>query len=141
LDQIVIPSQIREALMAHALFSHPEEACGLLASDAEGRLRMAYPLTNILHSPTNYTIEPREHYHALKHADARGWELTGVFHSHPYSAAFPSATDIRLSVDPTWLYLIVGMENIDTPVLRGFRIGSGTVTEEALTVDQRRLDR
>ena len=84
---MVIPGQIREALLAHAFACHPEESCGLLASDPSGRLRMAYPLTNALHSPTNYTIEPTEHFRALKHAELSGWEISGVFHSHPHSEA------------------------------------------------------
>ncbi|HSJ27244.1 MAG TPA: M67 family metallopeptidase [Acidimicrobiia bacterium] len=133
---IRLDPQIREAILVHADNCHPEESCGLLASDDKGRVRMAYPLTNALHSPTNYTIEPREHFRALRHAEAQGWDISGVFHSHPHSAAYPSATDVTLAADPTWLYVVVGMERRDDPELRGFRITGGRIHEEPLTFEK-----
>lgn len=127
-----VPAQIREAIVAHARFCHPEECCGLLAADSTGRLRMAYSLTNALHSPTNYTIDHVEHFRALKHAERQGWELVGAFHSHPHGGAYPSPTDVGLAAEPGWLYLLVGMEDRARPDLRGFRIRDGAVEEETL---------
>jgi proteasome lid subunit RPN8/RPN11 len=134
-DGVVIPAQIHQAIVAHAYWCHPEEACGLLAGDAGGNLRMAYPLTNLLASPTNYTIDPAEHVKALRHADRQGWELVGVFHSHPHTRAYPSPTDVRLAVEPDWLYVVVGLEDIHRPSVRGYRIRDGAITEERLTTE------
>ena len=125
--------EIIEAMLVHAQNCHPEESCGLLASDASGRVRMAYPLTNSLRSSTNFTIEPREHFKALRHAERQGWDISGVFHSHPHTRAYPSATDVQLAADPTWLYVVIGMEDREHPLVRGFRIVEGTVHEESLT--------
>ncbi|MEX2278454.1 MAG: M67 family metallopeptidase [Acidimicrobiia bacterium] len=127
--------QILEAMLSHAENCHPEESCGLLAMDESGRIRMAYPLTNSLRSSTNYTIEPREHFKALRHAEAQGWEIGGVFHSHPHSAAHPSPTDVRLAPDPEWLYVVIGME--DRPVVRGFWIIQGQIHDEPITFEKR----
>ncbi|MFP5330890.1 MAG: M67 family metallopeptidase [Acidimicrobiia bacterium] len=132
-----VPAQIAEAMLVHAENCHPEESCGLLAADPEGHLRMAYPLTNELHSPTNYTIAPNEHFRAIRHAEAQGWEICGVFHSHPHTQAYPSPTDVRLAPDPGWLYVVIGMEGRSLPVIRGFRIVSGDIHEEALTIGER----
>ena len=129
---VTVPAEIREAMVAHAYGCHPEESCGLLAADSEGRLRMAYPLTNALHTHTNYTIEPREHFKALKHAESMGWDLVGVFHSHPHTVGYPSATDVQLAPDPDWLYVLVGMEDFAHPTVRGFRIRRSSVVEEDL---------
>ncbi len=129
---ILIRSQIRQAILANALICHPEESCGLLAGPASDDVRMAYPLTNILHSPTNYTIDPEEHFRSLRHAERSGWDLVGVFHSHPQTGAYPSPTDIRLAADQEWLYLLVGMEHNARPEIRGFRIVGGAVTEMTL---------
>jgi proteasome lid subunit RPN8/RPN11 len=126
---VFIPDQIREAMLVHAHNCHPMEACGLLAGRGSD-LRMAYPLTNTQGSETAYTVDHTEHYRALKHAESRGWELIGVFHSHPSSAAYPSPTDVRLALDPQWLYLIIGMER--GPEIRGFRIEAGRISEEEL---------
>lgn len=132
---IRIHAQILEAMLVHAENCHPEESCGLLASDAAGEIRMAYPLTNELHSPTNYTIAPREQFRAIRHAESRGWEISGVFHSHPHTQAYPSPTDVRLAVDPNWLYVVIGMQ--DHPVVRGFRITEGTIRDEPLDFEER----
>jgi len=125
------------AMLVHAENCDPEESCGLIATDPDGILRMVFPLTNALRSSTNYTIEPREHFRAQRHADARGWEITGVFHSHPHTQAYPSPTDVRLAPDPGWLYLLVGMEDRGHPVVRGFRITDGRISEETLEVQER----
>lgn len=132
---IVVDPEILEAMLVHAENCHPEESCGLLAMDRSGRIRMAYPLTNSLRSSTNYTIEPREHFKALRHAEAQGWEIGGVFHSHPHSGAHPSPTDVRLAPDPEWLYVIIGMA--DSPVVRGFRIIQGQIHDEPITFEKR----
>jgi len=129
---LALPAQIHEAMIAHSRFTYPEEACGLLAADQAGRLRMVYCLTNAEHSESAYTIDPTEHFRALQHAESHGWELAGAFHSHPHSAAFPSATDLRLAAEPDWVYFIVGPGG--TPDVRGFSLQEGTFNEVALEV-------
>ncbi len=129
---VMIPAQIFEAMVAHSRFVFPEEACGLLAADDNGRLRMVYCLTNAERSPSSYTIEPTEHFGALQHAESQGWTLTGAFHSHPQSPAFPSSTDQRMAAEPAWLYLIVGLGA--RPELRGFFLRDGTIIEVTLQV-------
>jgi len=119
------------AFVAHARFCHPEEACGLLAVDDAGRLQMAYATTNVDGSRVHFTVSPREHFSAIRHAESRGWSIGGSFHSHPESAAFPSARDISGALDPAWLYVVVGMGGAVTEV-RGFRIRQGIVEEVSL---------
>lgn len=104
---IRISDQIRLAILAHASNCEPSECCGLLASDDRGQIRFAYPLTNADHSPTAFTIDPTESYHAFLHADSMGWEISGVFHSHPRGPDVLSAQDIARAADPTWIHLLV----------------------------------
>lgn len=133
---IRLPDQVVTAMVVHAENCHPRESCGLIATDSAGEIRMVYPLTNALRSRTNYTIEPREHFKAQRHADASGWEITGVFHSHPHTEAFPSPTDVRLAPDPGWLYVLVGLRDRAHPEVRGFRITDGEITEETLVQER-----
>lgn len=119
-------------MVAHALFCYPEEACGLLAADEEGRLRMAYCLSNADRSPATYALEPQEHFRALRHAEARGWHLAGVFHSHSHSPAYPSPTDVARALEPDWLYVLVSLADREAPEARGFWIRDGNVEEEPL---------
>lgn len=127
-----LPAEMRRAMVAHAVFSLPGEACGLLAADADGRLRLAYCLSNATPSPTAYTLDPGEHFRAMRHAEAQGWHLAGVFHSHPRGRAYPSPTDVAQALEPDWLYVVVGLANPALPEVRGFWIREGRVEEEAL---------
>jgi proteasome lid subunit RPN8/RPN11 len=127
-----IPAQIRAAMVAHARFCYPEEACGLLAADDTGRLRMTYCLTNVERSPVSYTLDPTEHMRALRHAERNGWTLTGVFHSHTHTAAYPSRTDVARALEPDWLYVLVSLEEGDSPDVRGFWIRDGKIEEEPM---------
>ncbi len=123
-----------EAMVAHARFCYPEEACGLLAADRDGRLRMVYALTNADSSPSSYTVDPVEHFRAWKHAERQGWELAGVFHSHTHTAPYPSPTDQARAPEPDWVYLIVGLVDWEAPQTRAYRISDGKVTEVPLVV-------
>lgn len=134
---IHVPEAIRQVMVSHARECYPEEACGLLAGEPGGRLTKAYPLTNVARSPVNYVIDPAEHFGALRDAESQGWELVGVFHSHTHSPAYPSPTDVALAADPEWLYVLVGMERMDTLSVRGYRIRDEQITETALSFDSR----
>lgn len=116
--------------MQHARFCAPEEACGLLAIDEAGVVRMVYCCTNVEASPLRFTVDPEEHLNAWRHADARGWDIGGVFHSHPRAEAWPSPTDIERAPDPMWWYVIVGGDGV-----RAFRI-DGTAREVPLAVSR-----
>ena len=66
--------------------------------------------------------------------DEQGWELWAIYHSHTHSEAYPSETDRHQAFYPEARYLILSLENREDPVLRGFRIVSGEVTEEEVSV-------
>ena len=136
MNEVLLPSEVYEAMVTHARFCAPEEACGLLAMDRTDSVRMAYCLTNVDHSPSAFTVDPTEHYHALLHAERNGWSLGGAFHSHPASAAVPSRTDVDRALEPDWLYVIVGLADPDRPEVRGWRIDGETVVEVALRSPQ-----
>jgi proteasome lid subunit RPN8/RPN11 len=125
---VKLPAQIRQAIEAHARWAFPQEACGLLAADAAGRLRMAYCLTNVEANSSRFTVDPAEHFGAQSHAERQGWKIAGSFHSHPRSAAEPSAHDVSGALDPSWIYVIAGPVEEQVPV-RAFRIRSGFVRE------------
>ena len=69
----MLPEPIRQAIETHARWAFPQEACGLIASDGDGDLRMAYCLTNIEQDPNRYTVDPAEHFAAQRHAERNGW--------------------------------------------------------------------
>jgi proteasome lid subunit RPN8/RPN11 len=68
-------------------------------------------------------------------AEARGDEIIGVWHSHTHTDAYPSPTDVRQSVDPAWLYVIVSLRD-QMPVLRAYRIRGETIAEVPVELDR-----
>lgn len=104
----------------------------MLATDGAGRLRRVYCLRNATPSPHAYTLDPEEHFRALRDAESRGWRLAGVFHSHPAGPSAPSPADVAGALEPEWLYVVVSLEDRARPGIRGFWIRDGVVSEEPL---------
>ena len=133
---LLVPATIATAIAQHAKEVAPEECCGLLAIDGAGVVMRAYPVANMERSPVRYTVDPDGHFTALRSAEAEGWSLGGVYHSHPRSAPVPSRSDIAGALDPGWVYVIVGLAGM-TPELRAWRIVGGDAVEVAVTIGDR----
>jgi proteasome lid subunit RPN8/RPN11 len=130
-----IDRQSYDALVAHARAEYPNEACALLAGD--GRVEKVYALPNAEASPTFYVASPRAQLEAMTEMDDLGWDLVGIFHSHTFTEAYPSRTDVELAAYPDAAYLILSLADRDAPELRAFRIAGGEVTEEPVEVGDR----
>ena len=129
-ETLRLPEGLRRQIIEHCLSELPNEGCGLIASDDKDRLTAVYPTRNADGSPTGFTVPPEDHYAALEDAESRGWELAGVFHSHPRGPARPSMTDVLAANDPQWIYLVVGLE--PKPEVRAWRIRDAEVKEVRL---------
>lgn len=90
-----------------------------------------YGTANVDESPTGYTVPPEEHLRAIEEAESRGWEIGGVFHSHPTGTARPSMVDVRTALDPSWVYIVVSLSH--EPELRAWRIRDGSIEEVTVT--------
>ncbi|MGN0330261.1 MAG: M67 family metallopeptidase [Kineothrix sp.] len=114
-----------DKMLAHCLQSLPNEACGLLAGTAEGGIKTVgkvYLLTNTDASNEHFSMDPREQLAALKDARANGFGIIGNFHSHPESPSRPSEEDKRLAFDSALEYLILSLQERESPVLKAFGI-------------------
>ncbi|HEV7688883.1 MAG TPA: M67 family metallopeptidase [Acidimicrobiia bacterium] len=128
-------------LIAHCYDGLPDEACGLLAGRLrpgtllpDGRVDVVYPTGNADASARTYSVDSRDLIRSLRAAEAEGLELVGVFHSHTHTEAWPSPTDVRQALEPTWLYVIVSLKDGD-PVLRSFRITDGNIRETPVVLE------
>ena len=128
-----IEKRYLEEMVAHARAEAPNECCGILAG-ADGRVVKLYQATNAEHSPYRYNLEPKELLQIWREVEGKGWEFLGIYHSHTFSEAYPSPTDVRLAAWPEAYYLIVSLADAANPVLRVFRINDGQVKEEELQV-------
>jgi proteasome lid subunit RPN8/RPN11 len=122
------------AVVGHCYDGLPDEACGLFAGRVDGAgitdgvVETVYLCTNAQASAKTYTVEPHELLRAMRDAEDRGLEITGVFHSHTHTDAYPSPTDVAQAPDPGWLYAIVSLKD-GAPVLRAYRIVDGKIRE------------
>ncbi len=123
---MIIPDDIRDAILTHTANCEPEECCGLLAFDGDGRVRFAYPMTNTDRSESSFTIDPAESYHVFLHAEKMGWAISGVFHSHPGGPDGLSARDLE-EAPPGWIHLLATPNG-----LTAFRVSGRVATEITL---------
>jgi proteasome lid subunit RPN8/RPN11 len=128
IEHVDVPRPIFDAMFFHSGWCRPNEACGLVAFDG-ATPAFVFCLTNSDASEHRFTIDPAEHFGAIRLSGRLGYEIGGMFHSHLRSEAYPSASDIAGGADPDWIHFIVGPVNAPRPVLRGFRIADGVVQE------------
>lgn len=83
----------------------PEEACGIVAGNLN-QARQVIPITNMLHHPFRFRMEPEEQLKAFLLAEEKGWDILAIYHSHPHGIDTPSVTDHEELTFPGVIYLI-----------------------------------
>ena len=121
-------------MISHCRSVYPHEACGLLAG--RGRVvEKIYEMTNADRSNVSYMMDPAEQFRAMKEMRREGNKMIAIYHSHPHSAAHPSAKDVDLAFYSDSLYVIVGLSDFEKPEIRIFQIVEGTVREGMIEVN------
>ena len=128
-----LPRRLADEIIAHAKVEVPNECCGILGGK-DGAILRLWRATNAEHSPFRYRVDDRELFQIYREIDGNGWSLAAIYHSHVRSEAYPSPTDISLAAWPDAVYLLVSLREPEAPVLRGYHIQNGQVTEAALEV-------
>jgi proteasome lid subunit RPN8/RPN11 len=120
---VVVPEEVREAILEHARAEAPNEACGLLLL-RDGRAERYERGRNAAASPYRFELEIDPE---LWFADDDGYELA-VFHSHVSSPPKPSRTDVEnIGLWTGRPYLILSLRTGD---LAAFRIAEDGQIEE-----------
>jgi proteasome lid subunit RPN8/RPN11 len=124
---VVIPAEVRAALVAHSQREAPNEACGLvLLKDGEAERYVAG--RNAAASPYRFELELDDP--KIWYAEDDGYELA-VFHSHVSAPARPSRTDVEnIGLWAGKPYLVYSLQHDD---LAAFRIEDGQIENVALT--------
>ena len=122
-----------EEMVDHGLAGFPNEACGLLAGK-EGRPVKFFAMSNQDASPVSYRLDPTEQLRVFTELEDEGWELLDIFHTHTHSEAYPSETDLKQAFYPEATYLVMSLSDRAHPVLRGFTMQDGEVSEREVRV-------
>jgi len=121
-------------IVEQGLREFPNECCGVIAADGDGRPVKVFPMRNADASPVTYRLDGMEQLHVFDEIDDNGWTLWGIYHSHTHSEAYPSDTDRKLAFYPDARYLLLSLADRDRPVIRSFFIKDDAVEEEELTI-------
>jgi [CysO sulfur-carrier protein]-S-L-cysteine hydrolase len=121
----------KAAMLAHVQQAQPSEACGLLGGPP-GEVARVYCVENVYHSPVAYYMDPAGQVAAMLDIEAAGWDVVGIFHSHPAGPPSPSPTDVAQALYPEAVYLILAPDGPASWGMRGFEIDQGRVREVAL---------
>ena len=128
-----LPRAFIDEMIAHSIEDAPNECCGIIAG-AGGRATKLYRAINAEASPYRYSVEPRDLLRIHREVDGNDWEFLVIYHSHTYTEAYPSPTDVRLAAWPEAYYLLVSLMDEARPVVRAYRIEDGAVAEEPIEV-------
>jgi proteasome lid subunit RPN8/RPN11 len=116
-----------EQMKADVASRFPQEACGLVGG-REGQAFEIFPVTNVLHSPARFRMDPQEQWQVFQKIDDHGWDLLAIYHSHPAGPAGLSATDIAEAFYPEVIHL-VWFQIAGEWQFRGYFLHSGDVSE------------
>src|SRR3989442_14560666 len=130
---IELPAAIRDQVVELSVAELPNEACGLLAGN--GRIEYFYPMTNADRSSTTYRLDPREQIKVFNEIEDRGWELSGIFHSHTPTEAYPSPTDQAQAFYPDAYYVLVSLADRERAGIRAVTIRDGDIAEQGVRVE------
>jgi proteasome lid subunit RPN8/RPN11 len=120
---VVIPDDVRAALVAHAEREAPNEACGLVLL-RDGRAERYEPGRNAAASPYRFELEFDDL--EIWFAEDDGYELA-VFHSHVSAPARPSRTDVEnIGLWSGRPYVVYSLHRNE---LAAFRIEDGKILE------------
>jgi proteasome lid subunit RPN8/RPN11 len=142
---LTIPRFLFETMIAHAKAEAPNECCGLLAG-RNGQISHIYRIRNLEDSDqirelkipadraVRYFMDPRQLMDSMTNMRDKALDLLAIYHSHPKTEAYPSATDVRLAYYPESYYLIISLRDTDRPEANLYRILEGKITPESLKI-------
>ncbi|MEM3916415.1 MAG: M67 family metallopeptidase [Candidatus Nitrosocaldus sp.] len=132
MDSVVITFKQLEMLKGLAEKAYPYEACALLAGSVEVcgssntyRVEQVIEVDNADRSSMSFSIRDEDLINAYETITSNGLELVGIFHTHPFSNAYPSGKDLRyMQINPVPWIILAGDE------IRAFMVDEGKGVKE-----------
>lgn len=134
--RLEIPRDIFARMVEQAKAGAPIETCGILAG-YDGRVEKLYKMRNAEQRRDHYMMEPKEQFAVIKDIRSASLKMLAIYHSHPETAARPSAEDIRLALTAKVVYVILSLQGSNGPVVKGFCIEDNITTEVPVIIVKR----
>ncbi len=93
MEVLILPRELHRKIIGHVEVSGDEEAVGLMAGLADGRITVVFPLPNLLGSSA-FLADPRAQFEAERKIAQAGLHLLAIYHSHPGGGTEPSWSDL-----------------------------------------------
>lgn len=134
-SEISLPRKLTNQLLHLAQLSPDTEICGLIGADNAGMPVSCYPVANSAATPENrFLLDASQQIEAMRQIREKGETLFAIYHSHPYTPAQPSPTDIQEASYPDALHLIISLNTKGVLEMRGFKIAGKSVEELGLSL-------
>lgn len=131
--EFTLDPEIKHQILDQVQSVLPEEGCGFIAGKRLISTRVL-PVTNRLHSPFRFEMEPYEQIKAMIWAEENELDIVAIYHSHPSGPAVPSPTDLSEYAYPGVVYLILSRQPADKNwQVRAFQIESQQYEELSIT--------
>ncbi|MCX6045023.1 MAG: M67 family metallopeptidase [Chloroflexi bacterium] len=121
MTSVHISQAIYDEIIVHAREGKPEEICGILSGNNLQAKKLIRGRNIAQERIENYEVDPQTLLMQFNFDDPAD-EMMGIYHSHPVSVAYPSATDAWNANYPDSIYFICSLEYDDAPVIRAFQM-------------------
>lgn len=110
-----ITNDVLYAIRRHGEETYPEECCGLLIGrmgETDNVIAGARAVQNRSENRRidRYIIDPADFRSVDREARRDGFDIVGIYHSHPDHPARPSPTDLEQATFPGYTYVIVSID-------------------------------
>lgn len=125
--RIRVPAQCQAQMNRHAEEAFPEECCGVMfGRDGDDNVReiievQAVENTKDENRKRRYLIEPAALLKAERYAREQGFDVVGIYHSHPNHPSQASDFD-RDHAMPYWSYLIISCMDGKSAQVQSWRL-------------------
>jgi proteasome lid subunit RPN8/RPN11 len=111
---ITIPAPLLRQIYDHTERSYPHECCGVMGGTTAGENKMVHAFRicknlNQERAHDRYNMDPLDQLRADREFKEHGWDIVGIYHSHPDHPSRPSQTDTDAAHEG-YSYVIISVE-------------------------------
>lgn len=143
MTRVALSKADTKRILEEAARAYPNECCGLLLGRWEDdvlRITAVHPSANVTTGdPTRgFEIDPKLRFDLMRACErtADGTDIVGHFHSHPDTAATPSAQDLAMAYEPAFVWLICSSFEDGATDLGAFRPNADVTAFDALPLSE-----
>lgn len=132
-----LPAVMRDEIYAHGRADFPRECMGMIGG-RDGELIDLYRMVNTSEVDKAYADDPIENMQVMETMDERRQTPLVIYHSHPGTEAYFSATDEQVAREGLWgpiVYIVASIKPDAEPYMKAFRIPGDDAPVEEVPIE------